>query len=330
MIVLGIETSCDDTSAALVKDGRVLLANVFSSQVAIHKEFGGVVPELASRSHLEKLPATVDEALAKAGVTLEQVDAVAVTYGPGLIGALLVGLMAGKGLAAALGKPLVGVNHLQAHLAACMIADPTLEPPFLGLVVSGGHTALVRVNAVDEFRIIGQTRDDAAGEVLDKVGRLMGLPFPAGKYIEEEARAGDASRVKMPRSKMGDLLEFSFSGLKTAVSQLVRNGGNARPDLCAALQGAIIDALASKAELALGETGLPVLALAGGVAANGPLRARLAAVAAARGARFVVPSNLLCTDNAGMVAALGGLKLARGYMSPLDLGPQPSLSLEAN
>lgn len=330
MLILGIETSCDDTSAAIVKDGRFLLSNVFASQVEIHKEFGGVVPELASRSHLEKLPATVDAALEKAGLTLDQIDGVAVTYGPGLVGALLVGLMAGKGLAASLGKPLIGVNHLQAHLAACMVADPTLEPPFLGLVVSGGHTALVRVESVQSFKLIGQTRDDAAGEVLDKVGRLMGLPFPAGKYIEEEARRGDPANVKMPKSKMGDALEFSFSGLKTAVSQLVRGGLHARPDLCGALQGAIVEALASKADLALKETRLPALALAGGVAANGPLRARLAEVAAANGARFVVPSMLLCTDNAGMVAALGGLKMAAGESSAWDLGPQPSLSLETN
>lgn len=330
MLVLGIETSCDDTSAALVEDGRRLLSNVFSSQVAIHKEFGGVVPELASRSHLEQLPATVDAALEQAGVTLEAVDAVAVTYGPGLIGALLVGLMAAKGLAAALGKPLIGVNHLQAHLAACMVADPSLSPPFLGLVVSGGHTALVRVESVESFRLIGQTRDDAAGEVLDKVGRLMGLPFPAGKYIEEEARAGDARAVKVTRARVGDALEFSFSGLKTALSQLVRSGAHRRVDLCAALEAAIVDMLAAKAEQALRETGLPVLALAGGVAANGPLRERLAAVAERSGARFVVPSMMLCTDNAAMVAALGGLKLATGPASPLDLGPAPSLSLEAN
>ena len=330
MIVLGIETSCDDTSAAIV-EGRTLLSNVFASQVEIHREFGGVVPELASRSHLEKLPATVDAALEKAGKRLEDVDAVAVTYGPGLVGALLVGLMAGKGLAASLGKPLIGINHLQAHLAACFVADPTLEPPFLGLVVSGGHTALVHVQDIATFRLLGQTRDDAAGEVLDKVGRLMGLPFPAGKYIEEESRKGDASAVKVPRAKVGDGLEFSFSGLKTAVSQLVRAGGHRREDLCAALQAAIVDMLAGKADQALEVTRLPVLALAGGVAANGPLRARLKEVAEARGARFVVPSNLLCTDNAGMVATLGSLRLAAGAApSAHSLGPQPSLNLETN
>jgi N6-L-threonylcarbamoyladenine synthase len=330
MLVLGIETSCDDTSAALVEDGRTLRSVVFSSQVAIHRPFGGVVPELASRSHLETLPGTVDAALEKAGVKLADVDGIAVTYGPGLVGALLVGLMGAKSLAMALGKPLIGVNHLQAHLAACFLQDPTLEPPFLGLVVSGGHTALVRVEGVDAFRLIGQTRDDAAGEVLDKVGRLMGLPFPAGKYIEEEARRGDLAAVKVPRPTMGGELEFSFSGLKTAVSQLARGGKHRREDLCAGLQGAIVDVLAEKAEQALAHTGLPVLALAGGVAANGPLRARLTEVAAKRGARFVVPSNLLCTDNAAMVAALGALKLARGERSPLDLSVQPSLSLEVN
>jgi N6-L-threonylcarbamoyladenine synthase len=330
MLVLGIETSCDDTSAALVADGRQMLANVFSSQVAIHKPFGGVVPELASRSHLETLPGTVDAALEKAGKRLADVDAVAVTYGPGLVGALLVGLMAGKSLAMSLGKPLIGVNHLQAHLAACFIADPSLSPPFLGLVVSGGHTALVEVAAVDSFRLIGQTRDDAAGEVLDKVGRLMGLPFPAGKYIEEEARRGDAAAVKIPRPTLGENLEFSFSGLKTAVSQLARAGKHRREDLCAGLQGAIVDVLAVKAAQALERTKLPVLALAGGVAANGPLRARLRDVAEAAGARFVVPSNLLCTDNAAMVAALGGLKLARGETSAFDLQVQPSLRLEQN
>jgi N6-L-threonylcarbamoyladenine synthase len=255
---------------------------------------------------------------------------VAVTYGPGLIGALLVGLMAAKGLAMSLGRPLIGINHLQAHLAACMLADPELSPPFLGLVVSGGHTALVRVEDIDRFALIGQTRDDAAGEVLDKVGRLMGLPFPAGKYIEEEARRGDASAVKAPRPAMGDSLEFSFSGLKTAVSQIVRGGKHRREDVCAALEGAIVDVLARKADQALAVTGLESLALAGGVAANGPLRTRLATVAAARGARFVVPSMLLCTDNAAMVAGLGGLRLARGHTSALDIGPAPSLSLETN
>jgi len=198
-------------------------------------------------------------------------------------------------------------------------------------VVSGGHTALVHVESVDAFRLLGQTRDDAAGEVLDKVGRLMGLPFPAGKYIEEEARSGAATAVNVPRAKVGEGLEFSFSGLKTAVSQLVRGGGHRREDLCAALQAAIVDMLATKADQALRDTGLPVLALAGGVAANGPLRARLKAVAEARGARFVVPSNLLCTDNAGMVAALGALRLARGQApSSSELGPEPSLGLETN
>jgi N6-L-threonylcarbamoyladenine synthase len=333
MLVLGIETSCDDTAVALVEDGRRLRSSVFSSQVAVHRPFGGVVPELASRSHLETLPGTLDEALARAGARLADVDAVAATYGPGLIGALLVGLMAAKGLAMGLGRPFVGVNHLQAHLAACFLADPGLDAPFLGLVVSGGHTSLVSVEQVDRFRVLGQTRDDAAGEVLDKVGRLMGLPFPAGKHIEEEARRGSARAVAAaaPRLSAGEALDFSFSGLKTAFGRLAQAGAHAREDLCAALQEAIVGVLARKTEQALRATGARVVALAGGVAANGRLRERLDRVARNSGARLVVPPAELCTDNAAMVACLGAMRLARGGApSPLSLSAEPSLALEVS
>lgn len=330
MLVLGIETSCDDTSVALVLDGREVLSNVFASQVAVHQPFGGVVPELASRSHLEALPGTLDEALRQANRTLADVDGVCVTYGPGLVASLLVGVMAAKGLAAGLGRPFLGVNHLQAHLAACFLADPELTPPFLGLIVSGGHTALVRFDDVDAIRLLGQTRDDAAGEVLDKVGRLMGLPFPAGRYIEESAARGEASRVRLPRAYMGQELAFSFSGLKTAASLAVRDGSHRVEDLCASLETSIIDVLARKSEQALRQTGLPVLCVAGGVAANGPLRARLADVAASCGARLVVPPVVYCTDNGAMVGCLGGRRLMRGAVSPLSLSAAPSLAIEEN
>ncbi|MBI4861940.1 MAG: tRNA (adenosine(37)-N6)-threonylcarbamoyltransferase complex transferase subunit TsaD [Candidatus Riflebacteria bacterium] len=330
LLVLGIETSCDDTSVAVVADGRTVLSSVFASQVAVHAPFGGVVPELASRSHLEALPGTLDEALRLAGVGLPQLDGIAVTYGPGLVGSLLVGVMAAKGLAAGLGRPLVGVNHLQAHLAACLVADPTLDPPFLGLVVSGGHTELVRVEDLDRFRLVGATRDDAAGEVLDKVGRLLGLPFPAGRWIEEEAHRGDPDRVRLPRPFLGERLEFSFSGLKTAVSLLARAGLHRREDLCAALQGVLVEVLVRKCEQALGQCDAEVLTVAGGVAANGALRSGLAAMAARLGVRLVVPSRELCTDNAAMVACLGSARLSRGLVSPLTLSAEPSLSIEVN
>jgi N6-L-threonylcarbamoyladenine synthase len=302
-VILALETSCDDTCAAVVTAAGEVRSNVISSQ-GIHDRFGGVVPEVASRHHLELTNAVVDDALSRAAVTLDDLSLVAVTQGPGLVGALLVGVATAKGIAAARGLPLAAVDHLQGHVAANFLGDDGCEPPFVCLVASGGHTFLARVEAHDGFTVLGQTLDDAAGEAFDKGARLLGLPFPGGAHLEKLARDGDPGAFAFPVASRLAGLDFSFAGLKTALLYKVRDLGGEettrrRADLAASFQHAIVEALAQRAQLALEQTGLRRLAIGGGVAANGPLRERLATL----GADLHVPARELCTDNAAMIAS---------------------------
>lgn len=317
MLVLGIETSCDETAAAVVRDGRERLSDVVHSQVEIHRAWGGVVPELASRSHIQRVMPVVDEALAKAGAGISDIDLFAVTSGPGLIGALLVGVQAGKALAWATGKPVVGVNHLEGHLWAIRLAERAPEPPFLGLVVSGGHTSIYAVEGEGGLRLLGQTLDDAAGEAFDKVAKLLGLPYPGGVIIDRLAQGGDPRALEFPRG-LGNkpTLDFSFSGLKTAVLYHVkRHGvpqGQELADLCASVQEAIADVLTKKAVRAAKNEGLSSLVLAGGVAANSRLRALMLERGREAGLEVYLPPKDLCTDNASMIAVAGYLRHLRG------------------
>jgi tRNA N6-adenosine threonylcarbamoyltransferase len=308
LILLGLETSCDDTCAAVTDDARVL-SNVISSQAAAHERFGGVVPEVASRHHLELVNPVVDAALSEAGLALGEVDALAVTRGPGLIGALLVGIATAKALAAPLHKPLVGVDHLHGHVAANFLGPEPLEPPFLCLIASGGHTLLAGVTSHDGFEVLGQTLDDAAGEALDKGARLLGLGYPGGPAIEREARTGDPEAFEFPVAMSRDPgLDFSFSGLKTALLYAVRDLSEAalerrRADLAASYQAAVVDQLIAKLERGLKKGEWEAVALGGGVAANGLLRERTAALCEDRGLRFKLVPGELCTDNAAMIAS---------------------------
>jgi N6-L-threonylcarbamoyladenine synthase len=322
-IILAIETSCDDTCAAVVTGDGAIKSNVISSQ-GVHDEFGGVVPEIASRHHLELATPVVDDALRRADVTLDDVDAVAVTAGPGLVGALLIGVATAKGLAASRGLPLVPVDHLQGHVAANFLftedGGEPLEPPFVCLIASGGHTFLARVDDHAGFTVLGQTLDDAAGEAIDKGARLLGLPFPGGPHLEKLARDGDASRFAFPTSKNVGGLDFSFAGLKTALLYKVRDLGDeaataARADLAAAYQEAIVEQLAVRVERALERTGLDRLAIGGGVAANGPLRERLSALAGT----VKIPPRALCTDNAAMIASAARYAEPVAFPAYLDL-----------
>jgi N6-L-threonylcarbamoyladenine synthase len=324
LLVLGVESSCDETAAAVVEDGRVVRSDVVLTQAELHRKWGGVVPELASRSHVTAVLPVIDEALAKAGVALEELDGIGVTSGPGLIGALLVGVQAAKGLAWATGKPLVGVNHLEGHLLAILLSETPPEAPFLGLVVSGGHTSLYAVDEPGRYRRLGVTLDDAAGEAFDKVAKLLGLPYPGGVAIDELARGGDPKAHAFPRGlKRRASLDFSFSGLKTAVLYHVQKHGvpegQALRDLCASVQEAIADVLVRKAILAAKQLGLPRLVLCGGVAAN----SRLRALAEERGGKerlaVFLPPKRLCTDNGAMIAAAATVALRTGR-EPKGLG----------
>jgi N6-L-threonylcarbamoyladenine synthase len=305
-LILAVETSCDDTCAAVVTQDGEIRANVISSQ-GVHDRYGGVVPEVASRHHLELANAVVDDALARADVTLDDIELVAMTRGPGLVGALLVGVQTAKAIAAARGLPLAAVDHLQGHIAANFLrvdGDPVVEPPFLCLVASGGHTFLADVHGHDGYETLGQTLDDAAGEAIDKGARLLGLPFPGGPHLEKLAREGDATAFDFPIAHRVAGLDFSFAGLKTAllyrVRELGENGAQRRrADLAASYQHAIVEALALRCARGLEQTGRDTLAIGGGVAANGPLRERLAQL----GARLHVPPRELCTDNAAMIAS---------------------------
>jgi len=333
MLVLGLETSCDETAAAVVEDGRKIRSDVVSSQIEIHRRWGGVVPELASRNHLVQVLPVVNEALDRAGVGLADLDGLAVTSGPGLAGALLVGVQTAKALSYATGLPLVGVHHLAGHLRAIDLAEVTPALPYLGLVVSGGHTSLYAVREGPRYELLGRTLDDAAGEAFDKVAKLLGLPYPGGVQIDRLAKTGNPTAIAFPRAlKRRTTLDFSFSGLKTAVRQhLERHGspeGAALNDLCASFQEAVVDVLSARAVQAAQDVGLSRLVLCGGVAANSRLRALTAERAEAAGLEIFLPAPALCTDNGAMIAAAGTVLLQRGDRAPLDLNAEPNLVLQ--
>ncbi|HEX4528982.1 MAG TPA: tRNA (adenosine(37)-N6)-threonylcarbamoyltransferase complex transferase subunit TsaD [Acidimicrobiia bacterium] len=326
-LVLGIETSCDETAAAVVEDGRSVLSSVVSSQIDLHARFGGVVPEVASRAHVELITPVVAEALVEAGVELTDLDAVAACHGPGLAGALLVGVSAAKALALAADLPYVGVNHLEAHLHAAWLAEPDLAPPLAVLIVSGGHTMTVAMEAHGRYRVIGQTVDDAAGEAFDKVARHLGLGYPGGPVIDRLARDGDATAVRFPRAMPGEA-DFSFAGLKTAVVNHHRKHPEAPvADVAASFQEAVVDQLVAKLLAAADDAGAPVLAIGGGVAANSRLRAKVAAAAEATGRGVFLPPPELCTDNGAMIAATAWWRLRSDGPTPLDAGADPNLRL---
>ncbi|MGE0000253.1 MAG: tRNA (adenosine(37)-N6)-threonylcarbamoyltransferase complex transferase subunit TsaD [Ilumatobacteraceae bacterium] len=327
-MVLGIETSCDETAAALVMGGTDVASNVVSSQVDLHAQYGGVVPEVASRAHLETLNPIVARAIIEAGVPESRIDAVACTIGPGLIGALLVGVAAAKSFAQAWGVPFVGVNHHEAHLYSAFLEDPTLEFPLVVLLVSGGHTMLVEMRDHGQYRLLGRTIDDAAGEAFDKVARFLGLGYPGGPAIDREAEQGDPEAIAFPRAMLHDGLDFSFSGLKTSVVNHVRKHPDvSTADVAASFQQAVIDVLVAKARRAAREVGAAGLVLGGGVAANSLLRERFLDACVDDGIRGFLPSRPLCTDNAAMIAAAGWFRLRSDGPTPLDVGASPNLRL---
>jgi N6-L-threonylcarbamoyladenine synthase len=338
-LILGIESSCDDLAAAVVRDGCQVLSSVVHRQDALHAPFGGVVPELASRDHVRHVERTVAEALARASVGLEDLDAIGVTSGPGLIGSLLVGLSFAKALSYRTGLPLIGVHHIEGHLASSRLGDAPFEVPFLGLVVSGGHTALYAVHTLAKVDLLGQTRDDAAGEAFDKVAKRLGLGYPGGREVDLRARAGRPDALALPRPLLADAsLDFSFSGLKTAtvleIAAAERAHGTPLPepvvaDLCAAFQEAVVDVLVEKARRALRRTGLRRLAVVGGLAANTRLRARVEEVAAAQKLEIRLPAPALCTDNAAMIAAVADRRLAEGERASLGLDAFSRIPLSA-
>jgi N6-L-threonylcarbamoyladenine synthase len=327
-IVLGVESSCDETAAACVMGGTDVLSSVVSSQVDLHARFGGVVPEIASRAHLELIVPVIARAVVEAGVDDARIDAVAATVGPGLIGSLLVGVSAAKALALVWGVPFVGVNHMEAHLYASFLEDPSLELPLVVLLVSGGHTMLVAMEDHGRYRLIGRTIDDAAGEAFDKVARYLGLGYPGGPAIDREAMKGDPAAVDFPRAMLNDGYNFSFSGLKTAVVNYVRkNPTVSTPDVAASFQQAVVDVLVAKARRAAREVGATALALGGGVAANSLLREQFLSACVEDGLHGFLPSREMCTDNAAMIAAAGWHRLRADGPTPLDAGAYPNLSL---
>ncbi len=331
MKILAIETSCDETSAAVVEDGRRVCSDIISSQVDIHRKFGGVVPEIASRHHVEDVLPVVDLALQEAGMTLAETDAVAVTQGPGLVGALLVGVAAAKALSYAAGKPLLAVNHMEGHMYANLVAHPQLVPPFLTLVVSGGHTMLVDIPAYNEFRLLGETKDDAAGEAFDKIARVMGYPYPGGPEIDRLAQQGNPQAIEFPQALRHEhSYDFSFSGVKSAVINYLHHqeqigAGYSPEDVAASFQAAVVDVLVDKTVRAAQACGRETICLAGGVAANSALRAQLSAAAEPLGMRVLAPSARLCTDNAVMIGARAYYQWQRGDTADWSLNADPRL-----
>lgn len=334
MKILAFESSCDETAASVVIDGRDVKSNIVSSQIAVHRLYGGVVPEIASRKHTEAIAALTKEALKTAQCGFGDIDAVAVTYAPGLIGALLVGVNFAKGLSMSLGVPLVPVHHLRSHIAANYIAHPELEPPFLCLVVSGGHSHIVEVRSYTQFRVIGRTRDDAAGEAFDKSARTLGFPYPGGIYIDKAAHEGNAKAVKLPRPKVdGSPYDFSFSGLKTAVINYVHNAEQKeieinKNDVAASFQQAVVDMLAGRLMLAAENTGYKKIAVAGGVAANSGLRERLEHDCMQHGYTFYMPPVSLCGDNGAMVGCQGYYEYLAGTRAGLELNACANMEID--
>lgn len=328
-LILGIETSCDETAASVTRNGREVLSNTVYSQIALHEVYGGVVPEIASRKHIDKIIPVIDAAINGAGIDKRELDAVAVTYNPGLVGALLVGVSAAKALAYGLGKPLVAVNHIQGHIAANYIAHPELEPPFVCLVASGGHSHILHVKDYHDFDILGATTDDAAGEAFDKVARVLGLGYPGGPKLNALAASGKAN-IPFPRPRNG--FDFSFSGLKTAVINYVHGAEQRgeelnRADIAASFQQAVVEVLVTAAVSAAKSVSCPAVALAGGVAANTALREALASAAKAEGMRFYCPPTDLCTDNGAMISCAGYYNYAAGMRADLTLNAEPQLRI---
>ena len=333
ILILARESSCDETAAAVVRNGREVLSNIISSQIDLHTLYGGVVPEIASRKHIEKINQVIEEALAKAGVTLNDITAIGVTYGPGLVGALLVGVAEAKSIAYAAGKPLVGVHHIEGHVSANFIEHPDLEPPFVCLIVSGGHTHLVIVKDYGEFEIIGRTRDDAAGEAFDKVARAVGLGYPGGPKVDKAAKDGNKHAVEFPRAKIeGAPYDFSFSGLKSAVLNYINHANMMGeeiyvPDLAASFQNAVVESLVTRAVAAAKEYGYQKVALAGGVASNTALRQAMEEACSREGLKLYYPSPIFCTDNAAMIGVAAYYEYQKGSRAGWDLNAVPNLKL---
>lgn len=333
IVILGIESYCDETAASVVRNGREVLSNVISSQIALHTLYGGVVPEIASRKHIEKINVVIEEALAEAHMTLDDIDAIGVTYGPGLVGALLVGVSEAKAIAYAKNLPLIGVHHIEGHISANYIENKDLEPPFACLVVSGGHTHLVIVKDYGKYEIVGRTRDDAAGEAFDKVARAIGLGYPGGPKIDKVSKEGNPNAIAFPRAKVADsAYDFSFSGLKSAVLNYLngckmKNIPIVQADVAASFQKAVVDVLVEHAMHAVEEYGFKKFAIAGGVASNSALRSAMEEACKKRGVAFYHPSPILCTDNAAMIGAAAYYEYLAGTRSGWDLNAVPNLKL---
>lgn len=331
--ILAIESSCDETSAAVVLNGREILSNVIASQISTHEQYGGVVPEVASRMHIEAISGVVEEALLKANITLEKIDAIGVTYGPGLVGALLVGLQFAKGLAFASKKPLVGVNHIEGHICANYIQHKDLKPPFISLVVSGGHTFIVHVKDYGIYEVIGQTRDDAAGEAYDKVARALGLGYPGGPKIDKLSKEGNPKAITFPKANFHEeTLDFSFSGVKSAVLNYLnkcnmQNIEINKADVAASFQQAVVDVLKDNVLLTCKKKNIDTIAIAGGVASNSTLRETLINEAGKKGIKVLFPTPILCTDNAAMIGSAAYFNFINGKVNDLNLNAKPNLKL---